>query len=229
MQALTTLLCTLSCWKRHATEPFQLGSQILGHPKLLEQISPSERAQRLITVKLFLLDPHAKDTVRAAIEQACQALGIASVDVVLLAAPALLSASREVPSEFAAHWKDLEASQRAGTVTQIGASDVTYEQLQALLRDSEVKPSVIQVPIDPLLHTPCKIKALYDLATQHGVRVGTHNDVQDMLPRERFSEAISAHVAEGQWRPTWLARYSVLDPARSVITNRGYLIAGVRA
>jgi hypothetical protein len=50
-----------------------------------------------------------------------------------------------------------------------------------------------------------------------------------MLPADRFSEAVSTHVASGLWRPRWLARYSVLDPGRSVITNRGYLIGAARA
>lgn len=226
-ELLTTINCTLQGWKKYTPGSLD-DNQILGHPKLQETIASSERARRQIIVKLFLLDTSRSSHIADAIEAVRSSLAVEDLDVVLLAVPGLADGARTDLHPTLLHlWQELEVQRAGGAVRSVGVCDVTAAQLRALIEQSKSVPSEVQVAFFDDATCCDVIRDVRAVAKEHGIRIGTHSDTADVLPAADFSAAIGAYVA-GTWRPLWVARYTVLDPPRSVITNLGYLVAGER-
>lgn len=226
-EILTTLACTLTSWKKYTAGVIH-SNEIVGHPKLLEKIDPADRDRRHITVKLFIVEEPTSGVISNAIDAVKKSLEVDKLDVLLLSVPFLTSTSETtLPAGFLALWEELRVAVEKGLIGNAGVCDFTAPQLQYLLANSKFYPSEVQVAFNE--ETTCEAtKALRVVADEHKIRIGTHVDTPDIVPATSFSDIMSENLAPAAWRRHWLTRYTVMDPARSVITNLGYLITCCR-
>lgn len=88
-------------------------------------------------------DPEASigDQVRQSFERSLEHLGVERLDSLVLHGP---SARRGLGRADEEAWRAMEALQRSGRVAALGVSNVSGEQLDALLELAEVRPTFVQ-------------------------------------------------------------------------------------
>jgi diketogulonate reductase-like aldo/keto reductase len=165
-------------------------------------------------------------------------LGITTIDIFVLSS--FLSSSPSVTKT----WKTLEGYYRQGIIHQLGVSDYSEQQLKASLENPEfaVKPAVNQVnytfcDIPDSLKTMAaqnKVDLLYTLDSKGRVEWGVGKGIQltsflEILSRQELT-ALSREngliQANRSISPRWVLKYDVFDKARSVVTDKGYIIVG---
>ncbi|SAM06009.1 hypothetical protein [Absidia glauca] len=175
-----------------------------------------------VTAKLFYTtDVLYPSDVDEAIRMLQKLLGITTIDIFVLSS--FLSSSPSVTKT----WKTLEGYHHQGIIHQLGVSDYSEQQLKASLENPEfaVKPAVNQVN-----YTFCDIPdSLKTMAAQNKVDLLYTLDSKEILSRQELT-ALSREngliQANRSISPRWVLKYDVFDEARSVVTDKGYIVVG---
>eukprot|EP00047_Mylnosiga_fluctuans_P004545 m.235168 g.235168 ORF g.235168 m.235168 type:complete len:257 (-) comp12779_c0_seq1:159-929(-) len=203
----------------------QCSHEVICHPKHQEKVDPADRARREITVKLFLLDSSTPRFLNETVSAVNEALGVQAIDSFLLAVPPLQKENELLSPEFLQLWQAVDEIKKSGLIASAGVCDLSGAQLKQLVTESHVLPADVQVAYDP--SSCCEaLKDIREAAAQLNVRIITHSDSGDVVAPDSFRALASKHLGAAPWRPTWVARYTVVDTERSVITNLGYVVAG---
>jgi len=122
-----------------------------------------KREELFVTSKLWSSFHEAK-TVRGALMETLQNLKLKYLDLYLIHYPVgynfhegkpfpyLDDKNETIDSneiDYMEPWKELEQLQKEGLIRSIGVSNFNIEQVDRVLRESEVKPSVVQIEIHP--------------------------------------------------------------------------------
>ncbi|KAI5294379.1 hypothetical protein KEM52_004142 [Ascosphaera acerosa] len=136
-------------------------------------------------------------------------------------------------------WRELESLVAAGTVRQLGLAEFDADRLAAFLARVAVPPAVNQIYTRDCCVAPEK---LIRFAKARGIRLLTHNDCTDILPRGTTREILSDRASsggagllaadngraddgglKGDVAPQWAVKYTAVVKDRGVIENKGYI------
>jgi diketogulonate reductase-like aldo/keto reductase len=120
--------------------------------------APVPAEEVFLTTKLWNSD-HGYREAHAAFEVSLGKLGMDSVDLYLIHWP--------VKGKFKETWKAFEEIYEKGEARAIGVSNFTIDQLEDLLADAKVRPTVNQIEFHPHLQQP----DLVDYCKQKDIRV----------------------------------------------------------
>ncbi len=216
-----------------------------------------ERSEYDITVKLFFL-PDISATKRC--EHAQEALGLVlqelhvpSIDLLIISFPGVSfdaddeddpeesKACQNGPAEdiesMIETWRALEQLHSEGLALQIGVSEFGSERLQKFLPGTKTRPSVDQINVRDCCVVP---QSLIWYAKQQNIKLLTHNDCTNILPRGTVRELLgsggkgagvlagpeeSSEGLKGEVEPQWVVKYTAVVRDRGVIENKGYFAA----
>ncbi|XP_063540896.1 aldo-keto reductase AKR2E4-like [Cydia strobilella] len=110
-----------------------------------------KREDLFVTTKLWN-DRHAEDQVVPALRESLNRLGLDYVDLYLIHFPVALNADGS-PSDvdYVETWRGMEEAKKLGLAKSIGVSNFNSSQLDRLFENSQVKPAVNQVEVNPTL------------------------------------------------------------------------------
>lgn len=220
-----------------------------------------ERSQYDITVKLFFLPDtsaskrcrHAQEAIRLVLQE----LHIPSIDLLIVSFPSVsfdaddeedpdgsqcsTSGEAEDIDAMIETWRALEQLHSEGLTLQIGVSEFGSERLQKFLPRTKTRPSVDQINVRDCCVVP---KSLILYAKQEGIKLLTHNDCTNILPRGTVRELLGSGEngagvlagpetdsdgLKGEVEPQWVVKYTAVVRDRGVIENKGYFaVAEVR-
>ncbi|KAI7978175.1 hypothetical protein EIK77_009715 [Talaromyces pinophilus] len=225
-----------------------------------------ERDQYDITVKLFYLPgipaSRRQAHTRDAIDLVLKELHVESIDLLIVSFPGVSfdaedeeteadddeagsrtgseskagSDSTEQADDFESMvktWHALETLAENGKIAQLGVAEFGTERLARFIQQTTVKPSVDQINVKDCCVVP---KSLILYAKQEKIRLLTHNDCTNILPRGTTRELLgsgkdSAGVLastpgavdlQGDIEPQWVVKYTAVVKDRGVIENKGY-------
>eukprot|EP00049_Salpingoeca_infusionum_P002248 m.55163 g.55163 ORF g.55163 m.55163 type:complete len:346 (+) comp11470_c0_seq3:218-1255(+) len=206
--------------------------QTVDHPQIMQQVPSAALHETSITAKLFVMCEYTPgDAVDAAIAAA------RVLDVPALTQITISSASPPTMLEQDQALADLRTLKSSGVVEEFGVCDVTPQQLQCLVDQSDAtgtaRPSFVQVHSS--LGETMDAEALLSLSAQHNVAVMAHDDAPITNVAEitnsvhKFWLPFHADDEEEPPLPTlqWMLRYTVVDTARSVVEMVGYVASSV--
>ncbi|KAI5095109.1 glutamate--cysteine ligase regulatory subunit, partial [Silurus meridionalis] len=217
---------TLSEWiatvpKTHETElPSVLDCTI---PQNTESITPEEREELRVSVKLFLAESDCS-SIRNAVDMACLSLGVSQLDSVIIAPPPLPEGETVTLDHLQPLWSELEKIVQSQKAASIGTSDLDKTQLEELYNWAQVKPSSNQVNLASCCVMPPDLTAF---AKEFDIQLLTHNDSKELLNSAGFQEALQESFTDLQvadWRLEWVLRYSIIVKSRGIIKAKGYLV-----
>lgn len=134
-------------------------------------------------------------------------------------------------------WRVLESLVAKGTVRQLGLAEFDTDRLSTFIKHVEIQPSVDQIYARDCCVVP---EQLILFAKERGIRLLTHNDCTDILPRGTTRELLSDRSREGAGilagdngraddgglkgdvAPQWVVKYTAVVKDRGVIENKGY-------
>lgn len=225
----TALRCALTCWRKVEGAVPVFSREIIGHPRLMQEIPVEDRPTSEILVKLFLCEDLSPQYVKDAVDAVFYATSPEKIDTLVVSHPSLREA---VPApEFAAVWKALEAQAGEGRVKAVGVADLGVAGLEWMRATCASMPNVNMLDMSSAdAATLLPSSPLWEYAQQHGIRLISHDDGKEILPASVFcgqmNEALDGQGSSVRWKPLWVARYTVIDAPRSLITNLGYVICG---
>ncbi|KAJ7685796.1 NADP-dependent oxidoreductase domain-containing protein [Mycena polygramma] len=109
---------------------------------------------------LYITTKYGRGDVQEAIQNSLSNLGLKYVDLYLIHQP------RFVP-DVDAVWKELESIKKDGLAKSIGVSNFTLEDLQSLVQNALVWPTVNQIEFHP--YNYAENKALLEWSSKHGI------------------------------------------------------------
>ncbi|KAI5301525.1 hypothetical protein KEM56_001633 [Ascosphaera pollenicola] len=136
-----------------------------------------------------------------------------------------------------ATWRTLESLVQNGTVRHLGLAEFDTHRLSTFLNHVAVPPTVDQIYARDCCVVPDQ---LILFAKEHGIRLLTHNDCTDILPRGTTREILSDRSQDGAGilagdngraddgglkgdvAPQWVVKYTAVVKDRGVIENKGY-------
>ncbi|KAA8589660.1 hypothetical protein FQN60_013025 [Etheostoma spectabile] len=172
-------------------------------PQETDAITPEEREELRVSVKLFLCES-VPSSIRDAVEMVCQTLAVSQLDSVIIAPPWPLEGDSQSLAHLQPAWEELEALVRSQQIAAIGTSDLDKDLLEQLYNWAQVKPSSNQVN----LASCCLMSAA------------------------RFQEAVQEGTQDlsiADWRLEWVLRYSIIVKSRGIIKAKGYLVRARKA
>ena len=123
-------------------------------------------------------------------------------------------------------WKVVEEVARKGVAPVVGTADLDKDQLEHLHSWAQVKPSVTQVNLESCCQMPPDLVAY---AKEVDVRLHSHNDDRDVLPRETLIQCLTSantpQEAASRWSPVWVLKYTSQARTRNVLGHRGFIVA----
>jgi glutamate--cysteine ligase regulatory subunit len=177
---------------------------------LSESAVAEEREQYDITLKLFYL-PGAPNEKRAtqtreAIELVMKALGVSSVDLLIVSFPGIyFDEEEDCPDKISTRgpveadpepldgqvstWHTLEELHKEGLVLRLGLAEFGKERLESLLEQVTIRPSVDQINLRDCCSVPTD---LMTLAKSKSVELLVHNDCSNVLPRGTLRELLGS-------------------------------------
>ncbi|XP_029001794.1 glutamate--cysteine ligase regulatory subunit [Betta splendens] len=197
-------------------------------PQATDAITPEEREEVKVSVKLFLCEP-VQSSIRDAVELACQTLAVSQVDSVIIAPPGPLEGDNLNLVHLQPAWEELEALVRSQRIVAIGTSDLDKDLLEELYNWAQVKPSSNQVNLASCCVMPPDLTAF---AKEFDIQLLTHNDPKELLSAATFQEAMQEGTQDlniADWRMEWVLRYSVIVKSRGIIKSKGYLVSARKA
>ncbi|CAH1785864.1 unnamed protein product [Owenia fusiformis] len=189
-----------------------------------EKLTPEEREQLKITVKIFMgsLDPTA---LSDAVSRAMSDLGTTFIETVLVSFPEKLGEDLESIKPL---WNRLEDFHADDTVYGIGVCDMSKDLLEQLYDWAKVKPCINQVNLESCCVMPPE---LTEYAKENDVQLLTHNDPREILSIETLQDVIRGQTTEDDaqlWQPSWVLRYSAMVKCRGIIKTKGYITKATR-
>lgn len=228
VQLLEGLKLTLEEWKRtgvpditeHGLEKAVIESQVLKY-----QTDVQSRNGLKVSVKIFTYSESCS-VFTDALQMMMKSLGIETIDSLTLSLPP--SRSKGSIEEVKSIWACAVKNVAAGRIKDLGVSDLNAEQLKELYAwADEVKPTTNQVNLDACCVIPSELN---DFAKDKHIRLLTHNDPRDILPRETLVSLLkeSGFPNPDGWCLLWVSRYSVLVTGSGVIESKGYIVSLIR-
>ncbi|XP_054459412.1 glutamate--cysteine ligase regulatory subunit [Anoplopoma fimbria] len=197
-------------------------------PHATDAITPEERDELRVTVKLFLCES-VDSSIRDAVEMVCQTLAVSQLDSVIIAPPWPLEGDRQSLAHLQPAWEELEALVRSQRIAAIGTSDLDKEMLEQLYNWSQVKPSSNQVNLASCCVMPPDLTAF---AKEFDIQLLTHNDSKELMSAATFQESVQEGTQDlniADWRLEWVLRYSIIVKSRGIIKAKGYLVSARKA
>lgn len=120
------------------------------------------RGDIFVTTKLWN-DRHAKDQVVPALRESLKRLGLDYVDLYLIHFPLAFNAD-DTPAniDYLETWQGMEEARRLGLAKSIGVSNFNQQQLERLLANSQTKPVVNEIEVNPTLTQQPLVKYCQD-------------------------------------------------------------------
>ncbi|KAK1801191.1 hypothetical protein P4O66_022882 [Electrophorus voltai] len=192
-------------------------------PENTELITPEEREELKVSVKLFLSESDCS-SIRNAVDMVCVSLGVSQLDSVIIASPPLPEGEGLSLAHLQPMWAELETLVQSQKVAAIGTSDLDKTLLEQLYNWAQVKPSSNQVNLASCCVMPPDLTAF---AKEFDIQLLTHNDSKELIGAAGFQEAVKEssrdlHVAD--WKLEWVLRYSIIVKSRGIIKAKGYLV-----
>ncbi|XP_056132440.1 glutamate--cysteine ligase regulatory subunit [Lampris incognitus] len=197
-------------------------------PQAADAITPEEREELKVSVKLFLCQSD-ESSIRAAVEMACQMLAVSQLDSVIIAPPGLPEGDSQTLAHLQPAWEELEALVRTQKIAAIGTSDLDKDLLEQLYIWAQVKPSSNQVNLASCCVMPPDLTAF---AKEFDIQLLTHNDPKELMSVATFQEALQESTQDlsvADWRLEWVLRYSIIVKSRGIIKAKGYLVNAQKA
>ncbi|XP_037326403.2 glutamate--cysteine ligase regulatory subunit isoform X2 [Pungitius pungitius] len=197
-------------------------------PEATDRISPEERDELRVSVKLFLCES-VQSSIGDAVEMVCQALAVSQLDSVIIAPPWPLDGEGRSLAHLQPSWKELEALVRSQKIAAIGTSDLDKDLLEQLYNWAQVKPSSNQFNLASCCVMPPELTAF---AKEFDIQLLTHNDPKELMSAATFQEALregSKDLNIADWRLEWVLRYSIIVKSRGIIKAKGYLVSARKA
>ncbi|XP_029906237.1 glutamate--cysteine ligase regulatory subunit [Myripristis murdjan] len=197
-------------------------------PQPTDAITPEEREELKVSVKLFLCESD-QSSIRDAVEMACQTLAVSQLDSVIIAPPGLLEGDSQTLTHLQPAWEELEALVRSQRIAAIGTSDLDKDLLEQLYNWAQVKPSSNQVNLASCCVMPPDLTAF---AKEFDIQLLTHNDPKELMSAATFQEAVQESTQDlnvADWRLQWVLRYSIIVKSRGIIKAKGYHVSARKA
>ncbi|XP_044055090.1 glutamate--cysteine ligase regulatory subunit [Siniperca chuatsi] len=197
-------------------------------PQATDAITPEEREELKVSVKLFLCES-VQSSIRDAVEMACQTLAVSQLDSVIIAPPGPLEGDGQTLAHLQPAWEELEALVRSQRIAAIGTSDLDKDLLEQLYNWAQVKPSSNQVNLASCCVMPPDLTAF---AKEFDIQLLTHNDPKELMSAATFQEAVQEGTQDlniADWRLEWVLRYSIIVKSRGIIKAKGYLVSARKA
>jgi glutamate--cysteine ligase regulatory subunit len=173
-------------------------------------------------MKIFLCCPSDTDRgVKESLETSMNLLGLEFVESVIVSMP---TGGEDADKKLKASWQQLESLVRANRVLTIGCSDISTQQLQELCEWAQVKPSTVQINLASCCVVPPEMT---EFATQHDIRLLTHNDPQEILTNDSLRALLAKNdsiPSQQVWSIDWILRYAITIKGRGVIREKGYFL-----
>ncbi|XP_047999268.1 aldo-keto reductase AKR2E4-like isoform X2 [Leguminivora glycinivorella] len=110
-----------------------------------------KREELFVTTKLWN-DRHAQGQVVPALRESLQRLGLDYIDLFLIHFPIALNADGSPSNiDYVETWKGMEEAKKLGLAKSIGVSNFNSTQLDRLFANSQIKPAVNQIEVNPTL------------------------------------------------------------------------------
>ncbi|CAJ1060513.1 glutamate--cysteine ligase regulatory subunit [Xyrichtys novacula] len=200
-------------------------------PQPTDAITPEEREELKVSVKLFLCES-LQSSIKDAVEMACQTLAVSQLDSVIIAPPGPVEGDSQTLSHLQPAWEELEALVKSQKIAAIGTSDLDKDLLEQLYNWAKVKPSSNQVNLASCCVMPPDLTAF---AKEFDIQLLTHNDPKELMSGATFQEAVKGGLQDLQdqdvsdWRLEWVLRYSIIVKSRGIIKAKGYLVSARKA
>ncbi|KAM4629056.1 glutamate--cysteine ligase regulatory subunit [Polymixia lowei] len=197
-------------------------------PQATDAITPEEREELKVSVKLFLCETD-QSSIRDAVDMACQTLAVSQLDSVIIAPPGLPEGDSQTLAHLQPAWEELEALVRSQKIAAIGTSDLDKDLLEQLYNWAQVKPSSNQVNLASCCVMPPDLTAF---AKEFDIQLLTHNDPKELMSAATFQEAVQESTQDlnvADWRLEWVLRYSIIVKSRGIIKAKGYLVNARKA
>ncbi|KAA0714222.1 Glutamate--cysteine ligase regulatory subunit GCS light chain [Triplophysa tibetana] len=217
---------TLSAWL--ATMPSKLDSELPSvlHctiPENTEAVTPEEREELKVSVKIFLSEPDCS-SIRNAVDMARSTLAVSQLDSVIIAPPPVLNGEIQTLIHLQPLWEELEGLVHSKKIAAIGTSDLDKSLLEQLYNWAQVKPSSNQVNLASCCVMPQDLTAF---AKEFDIQLLTHNDSKELISAACFQEAVqesSKDLLVADWSLEWVLRYSIIVKSRGIIKSKGYIV-----
>lgn len=157
-----------------------------------------------------------------AINLLMSSLGTDYIDSLTLALP---PSRKKSIDDMKSIWTCAVSNVINGSIHDLGVSDLDADQLQELYAWAEdVTPTTNQINLDACCVIPPELN---EFAKQKNIRLLTHNDPRDILPKDKLTPILesSGLPDASQYSVLWIGRYSVFITANGVIDSKGYIIA----
>ncbi|KAM3619331.1 uncharacterized protein V6R79_006548 [Siganus canaliculatus] len=222
---------TLSDWSSTTKPPTKDFPDTLdcSMPQETDAITPEEREELKVSVKLFLCPESDQSSIRNAVEMACQTLAVSQLDSVIIAPPGPLEGDNQTLEHLQPVWEELEALVRSQRIAAIGTSDLDKDLLEQLYNWAQVKPSSNQVNLASCCVMPPDLTAF---AKEFDIQLLTHNDPKELMSEATFQQAVQQGTQDpnmADWRLEWVLRYSIIVKSRGIIKAKGYLVNARKA
>lgn len=197
-------------------------------PQATDAITPEERDELRVSVKLFLCES-LQSSIRDAVEMVCQTLAVSQLDSVIIAPPWPLESETQSLAHLQPAWEELEALVRSQKIAAIGTSDLDKDLLEQLYNWAQVKPSSNQFNLASCCVMPPDLTAF---AKEFDIQLLTHNDSKELMSAATFQEAVQEGTQDlniADWRLEWVLRYSIIVKSRGIIKAKGYLVSAKKA
>ncbi|XP_048002214.1 aldo-keto reductase AKR2E4-like isoform X1 [Leguminivora glycinivorella] len=113
-----------------------------------------KREDLFVTTKLWN-DAHAREAVEPALRRSLQKLGLKYIDLYLIHWPVGTYANNSFDStDYVDTWQGMIAAKEKGLTRSIGVSNFNQQQLERLIKASNVKPAMLQVELNLNLQQP---------------------------------------------------------------------------
>ncbi|KAF5380823.1 hypothetical protein D9615_004083 [Tricholomella constricta] len=171
--------------------------------------SGKPRSELYFVTKLKALNPG--QTVKQALEDSLQKLGVDHVDLFLIHSPD--PANKE--GKLKELWKAMEGVQKDGLTKSIGVSNFRVEDLKEILDDAEIVPAVNQIELHPYVWKA--VEPIVNLGKEHGIVTASYGGLTPVARvsggpldevlshiRGRLEKTRGQPVTSGQVLSKWL-------------------------
>lgn len=224
VQVIDGIQLTLSAWsqcRKECSEVHDNGRLMIQNRPLVRKLDQVSRSDLKVSVKIFTYTESCA-VFTDAINLLMSSLGTDYIDSLTLALPPNRKKSID---DMKSIWTCAVTNVITGSIRDLGVSDLDADQLQELYAwAEEIKPTTNQVNLDACCVIPPELN---DFAKLKNIRLLTHNDPRDILPKDKLTPLLaSAGVADADhYNVLWIGRYSVLITANGVIDSKGYIVA----
>ncbi|KAF9061913.1 NADP-dependent oxidoreductase domain-containing protein [Rhodocollybia butyracea] len=171
--------------------------------------------------KLFITTKLAETPagpIKSTLKTSLKDLGVDQVDLFLIHSPFL---ARKEEGKLKQWWKEMEEIKKEGLAKSIGVSNFKVEDLQVILEDATIIPSVNQIEMHPYIWDTASV--VYDFCKEKGIVVQSYGGLSPITvysggsvdpilasAAERLSKESGTTVSPGQVLTKWLIQKGVI-------------------